>query len=291
MKEKYFNELTELFSNSNFDKQLYEQIIDKYSSWYDKLLEEGKSDEEIQVLLKSPSEVVELFNQKYKTINHTTPETDSDEIVTESTTEQDSTVEDSTPIDDSVIENATTKDTVENTYNPDLDPNVIVRTNSKGKAKYYKKRSFMSGLGVFFLLALVSVFVFPALLSVFSMFLSTSIVSLTLVFMPIQYIMFINRSGVISYVTPEGIQSYLTAHNVGPVTLPNGFVDSVNNFISQLNQHSHFEFGVFLHTIFTGVFAFASFILFLYLTVQSFKLIIKYFSMVIDKIRFRKVDL
>lgn len=325
MKEEYFNELRELFANSNFDENVYEQILDKYNTWYDKLLDEGKSDEEIQALLKSPSEVVYIFNEKYKATNHNThtrhggvekasiideasvieeDECDTDEgsnINEKSAVEENSVTEElpvvteestNNTINTDDIKTATTKDTTSNNNtNPKLDPSIIVKTNAKGKSKYYKKRSFMGGLGMFVLFALVSLFVLPVLVSIFASFLSSSFFSLTLLLLPIQYIVFINKYGVVPYLTPEKIQSYMTNNNITGLILPDGFIDNVNSAISVLNQHTTFEFGIFLHSIIVALFGLAFLILFLFLTVQSFKLMLKYFSMVINKITMKRVEL
>lgn len=285
MKEEYFNELKELFANSNFDENVYEQILDKYNTWYDKLLGEGKNDEEIQSLLKSPSDVFDIFNEKYKTVIQ-----DADTSVVE----EPSFVDNTQNINDENIKNATTKDTVgdSNTSdNSNLDPNLIVTTMPNGKTKYFKKRTFMGGLGMFFVLALVSVFVFPVLLSIFSMFLSASVLSLMLLFMPVHYLMYINQYGVISYLTPENLQSFQASHDIAGYTLPAGSLDYLNNLISQLNQLSTFDFGVFLHTIIIALFAFAFLLLSIYLTIQSFKLMVNYFSMLFNTITLKKVKL
>ncbi len=275
MKEEYFEKLTQLFLDNNFDEKTYTQIIEKYRAWYDKLIEEGKSDEEIQVLLKSPKEVVEVFTNKFK------------QQVQEEVKEEVQTVEETY---EETIESdiATNSDIPETTSSSQaVDPYLITKTNRSGKTLYYRKRSFGGSLGMFFLFFLASILVIAVLGTLFTTFLSLSYFSLLVFFVPLMYLGFIFNFESVAYLQPsDSSLLHNTADRV--LTLPYEFI---NNIIAQLNEMTSFDWTVFLQTIFISLFAFALLLLSLYFTLQTFKAFVSYFSYFFNKIALKRVKI
>ncbi len=270
MKETYFEKLTELFLENNFDEKTYLQIVEKYQAWYDKLLMEGKSDEEIQTLLKSPEEVVEVFANKFKqqeVIVESKEEVVEEYIETESTT---------TPIVEETVSSS----------NQTIDPSLITKTSPTGKTMFYRKRSFGGALGMFFVFFLVSLVAISFLGTLFSVFLSVSWFSLVLFFAPMMYLGFVFNFDSVAYLQPGETVVANTADKI--LIMPYEFFNEV---IEQLNSITTFDWSVFFQTILVSLFAFALLLLSLFFTYQIFKLFINYFSFFFNKITLKRVKI
>lgn len=276
MKQDYFDKLTQLFIDKEFDEKTYTQIIDKYNSWYDKLVEEGKTDEEIQSLLKAPEDVVSVFEEKLNTVQSKTPE--------ENTILPQETIEDLTEALDEVVESQNEEPFSKQA----VDPNLIKRTTSKGKTLFYKRRSFGGGFMFFVLFLLCSVVALPILFGIFAVSLTLSFASMLIFFTPLFYFLFINNFDSVAYIE-QANRSGVVGNSVERVlSVP---IDIANRIIEQLNQVTTFEFPVFLHTILISVFAFAFLLVFLFATFQFFKLNVSYFAYFFNKISLKRIKI
>lgn len=270
MKDDYFSRLTELFVENGFEEKTYSQITEKYSSWYDKLLLDGKTDEEIIVLLKSPEEVVGVFVEKLNTPKEVVVEEVA--VIEETTEEEFVTEEEEQPF----------------VSNQPIDPNLIKRTNRKGKTLFYKRRSFGGGLVFFILFLLCSVFAVPVLFSVFAASLTLSFASMVFFFTPVFYFLFINNFDSVAYIE-QANRSGIVGNSVERVlSMP---IDIANRIIEQLNQVTTFEWSVFLHTVLISVFAFALLLVFLFATFQFFRLNVGYFAYFFNKMSLKRIKI
>ncbi len=291
MKEEYFEKLNQLFMDKNFDEKTYMQIVEKYTTWYVKLEEDGKTDEEIQQLLKTPEDVVNVFVSKFSSVQTDATEEAVYDKTQNPTLESDSLeLKDISISDNTLTEDSTKEDTLteEVCTTKEIDPYLITRTSPKGKTLYYRKRSFVGSLSMFIVFLLVSLVVLPIIFSFFSVGLSLSFTSLLLIFTPVYYLLFINNFDTIGYIQamPESDIILNNADNV--YILP---VEYVNSIIEQLNQVVSFDFSVFLQTVLISIFAFATLLICLYITYQSFKLNVNYFSFFFNKISLKKVKM
>ncbi len=269
MKQEYIDNLREVFGKENFEESTCEAIIEKYSAWYEKLLGEGKSDEEIQVILKSPEEVVGVFKEKYLQTTNPTPTTNI---------EVDETVK---------VEVETTEQVVDTEDKGELPFGVKARNYPNGKTVYFRKRSFGSAVGVFFVFLLVSFFALPILMTLFSASLTVSFAAMLFFFTPLYYIAFIIQNGDITYLQPE--QWGVITDKAGQVlSVP---AEIANNVIEKINSITSFSFSLFFETVVVSLFAFAILLIGLYATLQFFKLMVAYFAWFFDKIGNKKIEL
>lgn len=276
MKQDYFYKLTELFKTENFDENTYIKIIQKYEEWYDKLLDEGKSDEEIQTILKSPEDIVTTFVEKFSTQKSYSENIDSSTDAANITTDAINSKknESDTPTESdpkTILETSSEID--------DKQANLISRTNKNGKTHLFKKRSFAGSFMYFILFVLVSFICLPILTSLFSAALALSFAALLLFYSPVYYLAFVSSSGAISYFDPHFIGS----------TFFHDTVNYVNTIIEYMNQFTTFHFDIFLSTILVSIFALALLILFLFILYQMVKLFMGYFTFFFNKITLKRV--
>ncbi len=273
--EQYFEKLKQLFIENNFDEKTYSQIIEKYELWYAKLINDGKTDAEVQEILKSPEEVTEVFVAKFGGQK-------ADANVTAEVYTSDSVVQQPNFVKEEYVPTEQ--------YNPQtnqqrVDPNLITKTTKSGKTLYYNKRSFGGAFGMFFIFFLVSLIILPLLTIAFSATLTISFFSLLVFFAPVMYLGFINNFEAIAYLQPAdaGIIRN-TADRV--LTLPYEFI---NHYIELINQMTAFDWNVFLTTLMLSLFAFALLLISLFLTLQIFKGFINYFSYYFNKIALKRI--
>ncbi len=269
MKQEYLNNLHQEFDNKGIGSDTYSQIVDKYSAWYDRLLSDGKTDEEIYGILKSPEVVATIFAEKFR-------ETVSHEPVLENTAPVQNFTEEKVNLENNNQE-------VGSYTIPEFTPNYIIKTNSRGKQKYFVKRSFLGGLGVFLVFMLASSVALPILFGLFSVTLTASFTTMLLFFTPFYYLCFIWRYDSVSYLEHITTGKQI-ADNV--LTLP---VDKINDIIEYLNQITSFQFPVFLQAILISIFAFAALLLSLYLCLSMFRVNVAYFSYFFNKMSLKRV--
>lgn len=283
MKQQYIDDLNTLFEKENFSKDTYSKITAKYDEWYTKLLSDGKTDEEIQIILKSPMDVVSTFVGKF-TVNKVNSD---DTKITENTTDYTDKNEEIPPSSDVFLNNPTFEsDNAVNTNNSTFESdntvttnNLISRTTKKGKLLYYKKRSFIGGFIYLILFLISSFFCLPILTSLFSASLALSFAALLVFYLPIYYLSFVFYSGTISYLEPHFFGSSLF-HDT---------INYLNSIIDYMNHFSTFHYDVFLSTLLLSIFALALLILFLFIMFNLVKLFTNYFSFFFRKITLKRV--
>ncbi len=273
--ENYFEKLKQLFIENDFDEKTYSQIIEKYEIWYAKLINDGKTDLEVQSILKSPEEVIEVFVAKFggqKSDNFVNTEVNNTEPVV---VQQNFVKEEYVP----------TEQYITQTNQQRVDPNLITKTTKSGKTLHYQKRSFGGAVGIFFIFFLVSLIALPLLTVAFSATLTISFFSLIVFFVPLMYLGFINNFEAIAYLQPAdaGIIRN-TADRV--LTFPYEFI---NHYIELINQMTAFDWDVFLTTLMLSLFAFALLLISLFLTLQIFKGFVNYFSYYFNKIALKRI--
>ncbi len=292
MKEDYFEELNKLFIEKNFNETTLNQIVDKYKVLYNKLENEGKSQDEILVLLKSPEEVVSFFDeklnvQKVKVENNINLEKESikaEEEFIEEIVQVEEVLE--KEVEEEVVKNNVEEVSDKINNESEHDPSIIIKTTKRGKTLLYRRRSFGGGIGIFLVFLLVSCIAIPILFSLFTATLTVSYASLVLFFTPIYYIVFINSFDTIGYIQPmqqlevtqDGLKRF--------ISLPTNYI---NEIIDQINSITTFNFTYFIQTILISIFAFALLLIFLYLTFVIFKINVNYFSYFFNKISLKKV--
>ncbi len=270
MKQEYLNNLSQEFENKGVGAETYSQIVDKYRTWYERLLSDGKSDEEIYSILKSPEEVASIFAEKFTT-SLTVEVVESSEPVLETTSQS------------FTEEKAVQEEQPSPQPQQQYTPNYIVKTDNRGRQKFFEKRTFLGGLGIFFLFILVSSACLPILFGLFSVTLTASFTFMLLFFTPFYYLFFIWRFDSVSYLAHVSTGRQL-ADNV--LTLP---VDKINELIEYLNQITSFQFPVFLQAVLISIFAFAGLLLSLYLCLNIFRANVAYFSWFFNKMSLKRV--
>ncbi len=281
MKQDYLNNLSQEFDNKDISTETYSQIVDKYSSWYDRLLSDGKNDKEIHEILKSPKSVADIFAEKFGVtpVVASVEEEIVSEIVSEISTE-------TIVPDQDFTEQKSSQDVASQPVNynaPDYTPNYIVKTNKRGKQKFYEKRSFLGGLGIFLLFVLVSAVCLPVLFGLFSVTLTLSFAFMLLFFTPFYYLCFIWRFDSVSYLEHVSTGRVIT-DNV--LVLP---IDKINDVLEYLNQITSFQFPVFMQAVLISIFGFAGLLLSLYLCLNMFRANVGYFSWFFNKMSLRRV--
>ncbi len=282
MKQEYLTNLSQSFDDKGVAVETYSQIVDKYRTWYDKLLADGKSDDEIYTILKSPEEVSTIFAEKFGV---------TQTVETTQTTQTIETTESFEAFDSQQVINETVQTTEQPVYNnvpqytqPNQNfNNYIVKTNKRGKEKFFEKRSFLGGLGIFFVFLLVSSLCLPVLFTLFSATLTLSFLFMLLFFTPFYYLVFIWR-----YDSVSALQHVATESGFTPdvLTLP---IDKINDVIAYLNEITSFDFPVFLQTVLMSIFGFAGLLLSLYLCLTMFRANVAYFSWFFNKMSLKKV--
>ncbi len=292
MKQEYLTNLSQEFDNKGVSAETYSQIVYKYSTWYDRLLSDGKSDAEIQEILKSPSEVASIFAEKFAATENNTEtvsETTSDADISVSVNVEEST--ESTPTSNEASEHDFTEQKAnQNVINqpvsyqsPEYTPNYIVKTDRRGRQKFFEKRSFGGKLGIFFLFILASSVCLPVLFTLFSFTLTASFASMLFFFTPFYYLIFIWRFDSVSYLEHIATGSNITNR---VLTLP---IDKLNDVIEYLNSITSFQFPVFLQAILISIFGFAALLLCLYLCLNMFRANVAYFAWFFNKISLKRV--
>ncbi len=295
MKNEYLEKLKNTFSEKGIDENKYSDILKKYDQWYDTLLSENKSDDEIVEILKQPDEVVETFIAQFNVEEKTNEQKST--VVLEKEVIQEEVIDDFKPQPvQTVTEQQTNQAQAVN--NPEsskqtnnanhqqnqashdnIDTNLIVRTNTKGKEFYYRKRTFGGVVGMFFTFLIVSMFVLPLLIALFTSTLASSFVCMTVFFLPVYYIIFTFKNGTIAYIDEEAlIRIQNEVFNTSGNTDIFGFtVSDANYLIAKINEFADFSFLYFLNTLLTSLFAFALAVLFLFASLQLMRIMLSYF--------------
>ncbi len=274
--EQYFEKLEKLFIENNFDEKTYSQIIEKYQIWYAKLINDGKNDTEVQAILKSPEEVIEVFVAKFHPNVVETAQMQTENLSSTQGLEHQNFVKE---------EPTVTEEVVQSNSQP-VDPYLITKTTKSGRTLFYRKRSFGGALGMFLVFFLVSLVTLTILTAAFSATLTLSFLSLVVFFVPLMYLGFITNFDSVALLQPanSGI-----IHNAADkvLTLPYEFI---NHYIEIVNGITAFDLSVFLTTLTLSLFAFASLLVSLFLTLQLFKCFINYFSYFFNKITLKRVN-
>ncbi len=271
MKQDYLNNLSQEFDNNGVSVETYSQIVDKYRTWYEKLLSDGKNDEEIYEILKSPSEVASIFAEKFNV------SAEPVDVVKEDVT-QDEVVQDVTTLTESKEE--TVNYTVPETSTP---VNYIIKTDKRGREKFFEKRSFGGKVGIFFLFILASSICLPILFGLFAATLTFSFAFMVLFFTPFYYLVFVFKYDSVSY-----LQAVSSGNSIGHdiLSLP---IDKINDVIAYLNQITEFQFPVFLQSILFSIFGFAGLLLALFLCLNMFRANVAYFSWFFNKMSLKRI--
>ncbi len=277
MKQEYLNNLSQEFDNKGVAVETYSQIVDKYSTWYDKLLSDGKSDDEIYTILKSPEEVAAIFAEKFMVKSSEVAETTVEQPVFTETKEQ--AVQETTQ---EFNQQPSDYNVAPPTQSSKFD-RYIVKTDRRGRDKFYEKRSFGGKIGIFLLFLLASTVCLPILFGLFSATLTLSFTFMLLFFTPFYYLVFIWRYDSVSY-----LQAVSSGNNLASdiLTLP---IDKINDIIAYLNQITEFQFPVFLQAILMSIFGFAGLLLALFLCLNMFRANVWYFSAFFNKIGLKRV--
>ncbi len=275
MKQEYLNNLSQEFDNKGISVETYSQIVDKYRTWYEKLESDGKSDEEIHNVLKSPAEVATIFAEKFS--ENTVQVENKVEVENKDVVQEDLVFEQKAePV-------AVINQENQNNNQQTFTPNYIVKTNSRGKQKFFEKRTFGGKVGIFLLFILASSLCLPILFGLFSLTLTFSFAFMLLFFTPFYYLFFIWRYDTVSYIQSAASNGPL---GVDVLTLP---IDKINDIISYLNQMTSFDFPVFLQAILLSIFGFAGLLLSLYLCLTMFRVNVAYFSWFFNKVSLKRV--
>ncbi len=286
MKTEYLEKLKNTFIEKGINETDYNEILQKYDTWYDTLLSENKTEDEIYEILKQPEEVVNVFieqlNLGEKTDEQTSKIVLEKEIVAEQTKVEEQVKPE--PMEQQVQQTETNNQTSSEKTNTNqgqttTDDGLIIRTNAKGKEFHYRKRTFGGIVGMFFTFLLVSMFVLPLLTTLFTSTLASSFVCMTVFFLPVYYIAFTFSNGAIPYINEDAlvrIQNEVFSTSGNTEVFGISVVD-VNNLIAKVNEFTDFSFMAFLQTLLISLFSFALAVLFLFASLQLMRIMLSYF--------------